>query len=104
MVSILSSSRCLHDPLFCTASRFSCRMKQSRSPAHLSNTRGGSLWPSTVSATWAGIAVIHGRRCELGLGTVALVVLAEAREKALAERDLARDMPSRASGRYQCRK
>ena len=41
--------------------------------------------------SWIQRLVIRGRRRELGLGSVALVSLAEAREKALASRKLARE-------------
>ena len=41
--------------------------------------------------SWIQRLVIRGRRRELGLGSVALVSLAEAREKALANRKLARE-------------
>ena len=41
--------------------------------------------------SWIQRLVIQGRRRELGLGSVALVSLAEAREKALANRKLARE-------------
>ena len=40
--------------------------------------------------SWIQRLLIRGRRRELGLGSVALVPLAEAREKALANRKLAR--------------
>ena len=40
--------------------------------------------------SWIQRLVVRGRRRELGLGSVALVPLAEAREKALANRKLAR--------------
>lgn len=40
---------------------------------------------------WMQRIVIRGKRCELGLGSPALVSLAEAREKALANRKLARE-------------
>ena len=42
-------------------------------------------------AVWIQRLVIRGKRCELGLGSVALVSLAEAREKAVANRKLARE-------------
>ena len=47
---------------------------------HPSGTRG-----------WIQRLVVRGRRRELGLGSVALVPLAEAREKALANRKRARE-------------
>ena len=48
--------------------------------------------------SWIQRLVIRGRKRELGLGSVALVSLAEAREKALANRKLARE-----GGRPACR-
>ena len=44
----------------------------------------------TGNRSWVQRLVIHGRRRELGLGAAALVPLAEARERALANRKLAR--------------
>ena len=41
--------------------------------------------------SWVQRLVIHGRRRELGLGSVALVPLVEAREKARVNRKLARE-------------
>ena len=46
---------------------------------------------SSGTRSWIQRLVIRGRRRELGLGSVALVSLAEAREKALANRKLARE-------------
>ena len=45
----------------------------------------------TGARSWIQRLVIRGRRCELGLGAVALVSLAEAREKAVANRKLAHE-------------
>ena len=45
----------------------------------------------TGAPSWIQRLVIRGKRCELGLGSVALVSLAEAREKAVANRKLARE-------------
>ena len=45
----------------------------------------------TGTRSWIQRLVIRGRRRELGLGSLALVPLAEAREKALANRKLARE-------------
>lgn len=42
------------------------------------------------SRFWVQRIVIRGKRCELGLGSPALVTLSEAREMALANRKLAR--------------
>ena len=44
----------------------------------------------TGTRSWIQRLVIRGRKRELGLGSVALVLLAEAREQALANRKLAR--------------
>lgn len=40
---------------------------------------------------WVQRIVVHGRRCDIGLGSVDLVSLAEAREKAAALRKVARE-------------
>ena len=62
------------------------------------------------SRSWIQRLIIRGRRRELGLGSVALVSLAEAREKALANRKLAREggdplaEKRRAPGRAQLRR
>ena len=61
----------------------------------LEDTRTGNglylfVQPSGTRS-WIQRLVIRGRRRELGLGSVALVSLAEAREKALANRKLARE-------------
>ncbi len=45
----------------------------------------------TGTRSWIQRLVVRGRKRELGLGSVALVSLAEAREKALANRKLARE-------------
>ena len=45
----------------------------------------------TGTRSWIQRLVIRGRRRELGLGALALVPLAEAREKALSNRKLARE-------------
>ena len=45
----------------------------------------------TGTRSWIQRLVIRGRRRELGLGSLVLVPLAEAREKALANRKLARE-------------
>ena len=45
----------------------------------------------TGTRSWIQRLVIRGRKRELGLGSVALVSLAEAREQALANRKLARE-------------
>ena len=52
----------------------------------------GSIWWWTRRARNAGFnaLTIRGKRCDMGLGSAALVTLAEAREKALANRKAAR--------------
>ena len=45
----------------------------------------------TGTRSWIQRIAIRGRRRDIGLGSVRLVPLAEAREKALANRKLARD-------------
>ena len=45
----------------------------------------------TGTRSWIQRLVIRGRRRELGLGALALIPLAEAREKALSNRKLARE-------------
>ena len=46
---------------------------------------------SSGARSWVQRLVIHGRRRDIGLGSVQLVPLAEAREKALANRRMARE-------------
>ena len=46
---------------------------------------------SSGARSWVQRLVIHGRRRDIGLGSVALVPLADAREKALVNRRLARE-------------
>ena len=61
-------------------------------PGHHIDGHGLYLYVQPTGArSWIQRLVIRGRRCELGLGAVALVSLAEAREKALANRKLARE-------------
>ena len=45
----------------------------------------------TGARSWVQRLVIRGRRRELGLGSIELVTLAEAREKAVVNRKLARE-------------
>ena len=60
-------------------------------PGHHIDGHGLYLYVQPTGArSWIQRLVIRGRRCELGLGTVALVSLAEAREQAVANRKLAR--------------
>ena len=60
-------------------------------PGHHIDGNGLYLYVQPTRArSWIQRLVIRGRRCELGLGSVALVSLAEAREKAVANRKLAR--------------
>ena len=60
-------------------------------PGHHIDGHGLYLYVQPTGArSWIQRLVIRGRRCELGLGAVALVSLAEAREQAVANRKLAR--------------
>ena len=60
-------------------------------PGHHIDGNGLYLYVQPTGArSWIQRLVIRGKRCELGLGSVALVSLAEAREKAVANRKLAR--------------
>ena len=60
-------------------------------PGHHIDGNGLYLYVQPTGArSWIQRLVIRGRRCELGLGAVALVSLAEAREQAVANRKLAR--------------
>ena len=60
-------------------------------PGHHIDGHGLYLYVQPTGArSWIQRLVIRGRRCELGLGSVALVTLAEAREQAVANRKLAR--------------
>ncbi len=61
-------------------------------PGHHIDGNGLYLYVQPTGArSWIQRLVIRGRRCELGLGSVALVSLAEARETAVANRKLARE-------------
>ena len=61
-------------------------------PGRYCDGQGLYLYVQTSGArSWVQRLVIHGRRRDLGLGSVALVSLAEAREKARANRKLARE-------------
>ena len=65
---------------------------RSAPPGHHIDGNGLYLYVQPTGArSWIQRLVIRGRRCELGLGSVALVTLAEAREKAVANRKLARE-------------
>ncbi len=64
---------------------------RSAPPGHHIDGNGLYLYVQPTGArSWIQRLVIRGKRCELGLGPVALVPLAEAREKAVANRKLAR--------------
>ena len=64
-------------------------------PGHHIDGHGLYLYVQPTGArSWIQRLVIRGRRCELGLGSVALVTLAEAREQAVANRKLARAGPA----------
>ena len=65
---------------------------RSAAPGRYCDGQGLYLYVQTSGArSWVQRLAIHGRRRDLGLGSVALVPLAEAREKALANRKLARE-------------
>ena len=65
---------------------------RSAPPGHHIDGNGLYLYVQPTGArSWIQRLVIRGRRSELGLGSVALVSLAEAREKAVANRKLARE-------------
>ena len=65
---------------------------RSAPPGHHIDGNGLYLYVQPTGArSWIQRLVIRGKRCELGLGSVALVPLAEAREKAVANRKLARE-------------
>ena len=65
---------------------------RSVAPGRYCDGQGLYLYVQTSGArSWVQRLVIHGRRHDLGLGSVALVSLAEAREKARANRKLARE-------------
>ena len=65
---------------------------RSAAPGRYCDGQGLYLYVQTSGArSWVQRLVIHGRRRDLGLGSVALVPLAEAREKARANRKLARE-------------
>ncbi len=65
---------------------------RSAPPGHHIDGNGLYLYVQPTGArSWIQRLVIRGKRCELGLGPVALVPLAEAREKAVANRKLARE-------------
>src|SRR3954462_10492018 len=50
--------------------------------------RAATPLPVRLVLVWTAV---HGRRCDMGLGGLSLVSVAEAREKALAYRKLARE-------------
>ena len=65
---------------------------RSAAPGRYCDGQGLYLYVQTSGAkSWVQRLVIRGRRRDLGLGSVALVPLAEAREKARANRKLARE-------------
>ena len=64
---------------------------RSAPPGHHIDGNGLYLYVQPTGArSWIQRLVIRGKRCELGLGSATLVPLAEAREKAVANRKLAR--------------
>ncbi len=65
---------------------------RSAPPGHHIDGNGLYLYVQPTGArSWIQRLVIRGKRCELGLGSAALVSLAEAREKAIANRKLSRE-------------
>ena len=72
--------------------RLSAAFVRSAPPGRYCDGNGLYLYvQKTGTRSWIQRLVIRGRKRELGLGSVALVPLAEARDKALANRKLARD-------------
>ena len=72
--------------------RLSAGFIRSAAPGRYCDGQGLYLYVQTSGArSWVQRLVIHGRRRDLGLGSVALIPLAEAREKARANRKLARE-------------
>ena len=65
---------------------------RSATPGRYCDGQGLYLYVQSSGArSWVQRLVIHGRRRDIGLGSVALVPLADAREKALVNRRLARE-------------
>ena len=65
---------------------------RSATPGRYCDGQGLYLYVQSSGArSWVQRLVIHGRRRDIGLGSVALVPLADAREKALVNRKLARE-------------
>lgn len=63
------------------------QVKQAKQPGKVADGNGLYLVVDPSGAKrWIQRIVIHGKRRDLGLGSVGLVSLAEAREKALANR------------------
>ena len=72
--------------------RLTAGFVRSAAPGRYCDGQGLYLYVQTSGArSWVQRLVIHGRRRDLGLGSVALVPLADAREKARANRRLARE-------------
>jgi len=72
--------------------RLSAAFVRSAPPGRYCDGNGLYLYvQKTGTRSWIQRLVIRGRKRELGLGSVQLVSLAEARDKALANRKLARD-------------
>ena len=70
----------------------SAALLRSASPGRYADGNGLYLFVQpSGTRSWIQRLVVRGRRRELGLGSLALVSLAEAREKALANRKLARE-------------
>jgi Arm DNA-binding domain len=70
----------------------SVQVRQSKAPGRYADGNGLYLVVDRSGANrWLLRTVVHGRRRDIGLGGVSLVSLAEAREKALSYRKLARE-------------
>ena len=68
------------------------RVRQQKVPGRYTDGNGLYLVVDPSGAKrWLLRTVIQGRRCDMGLGSVSLVTLAEAREKAVAYRKIARE-------------
>ena len=66
-------------------------VRQARKPGRYGDGQGLYLVVDPTGAKrWVQRLTIRGKRCDMGLGSAALVTLAEAREKALANRKAAR--------------
>ena len=72
--------------------RLTARFVRAAAPGRYCDGQGLYLYVQSSGArSWVQRLVVHGRRRDIGLGSVALVPLADAREKALVYRRLARE-------------